>query len=653
MKNLIILLFFFSFYQSGVSQKLSMPDSGRYIIHRWLQPIGEESYTVTRDNRGIHFDINFLFTDRGTRVPLKTKMSLTKDFSPASFVIKGKQDRQLSIDDSIIINQGQVFVKKRDTTYTEKLVSNAFPVVGSVPVTMQVLLIHYWNSHGRPTLIKGLPNGEEIEIRYKGIDTMLHNNVSLIFDRYSIKNLRWQLEHLWLDSKGELAALTFGFGEYINEKYISLLTGFTAKTAFYTLMEFRTPAKNDASIIINNVRLIDVKSGEQHPASTIIVKNGIITWTGPSNKAIIPKGSRVIDAKGLTVLPGLWDMHQHYGNVDLGPALIGMGITTVRDCANEFESIELIKQSIDKRESIGPTILRAGLIDGRSPSTLGIITADSKEEAVERIAKYKAGGYDQIKIYSSVRPEIVKVICDEAHRQGLSVTGHIPRGMKLLDGIDSGMDQVNHMNHIVRLFEFDSSTFAIDFAKPVNKQVLEKLKAKQIVMDPTLNIFEMNWRPLDKPVSDLYPSYSNWPKSSQAMVNKIGMPADTISKYKYPLRVERFKQLLLRLFQEGIPIVAGTDNSSLPGYVLYRELELYVESGLTPLQAIQTATLIPAKVMGRLSQSGTIEVGKQADMILVDGDPLKRLSDIQKIKWVIKDGQVYNAAELKNSVGFK
>jgi hypothetical protein len=151
-----------------------------------------------------------------------------------------------------------------------------------------------------------------------------------------------------LDRNGELAALTFNFGEYINEKYISLLTDFTAKTAFYTLKEFRRPAKKDASIIINNVRLIDVKSGEQHPASAIIVKNGIIIWTGPSSKAVIPKGSKVIDAKGLTVLPGLWDMHQHYGNVDLGPALIGMGITTVRDCANEFESIELIKQSIDK-----------------------------------------------------------------------------------------------------------------------------------------------------------------------------------------------------------------------------------------------------------------------------------------------------------------
>jgi hypothetical protein len=245
------------------------------------------------------------------------------------------------------------------------------------------------------------------------------------------------------------------------------------------------------------------------------------------------------------------------------------------------------------------------------------------------------------------------VICDEAHRQRLSVTGHIPRGMKLLDAIDSGMDQVNHKNHIFRLFEFDSTTFVIDFAKTVNKKVLEKLKAKQIVMDPTLNYFEMNWRQLDKPVSDLYPSYSNWPKSSQAAVNKIGMPADTIFQYKYPLRLERFKQLLLRLFQEGIPIVAGTDDSNLPGYVLYLELELYVESGLTPLQAIQTATLIPAKVMGRLAQSGTIEVGKQADMILVDGDPLKQISDIQKIKWVIKGGEVYNAAELKSKVGFK
>ena len=653
MKNLAILLSFLLCYQVGISQKLSIPDSGRYIIHRWLKPLGAESYMVTHDNNGIHFDINSMYTDRGTKVPLKTRIFLAKDFSPVSFVIKGKQHRELSIDDSIVINHEQVFVKKRDTAYTEKLLSHSFPVDGSVPVTMQVLLINYWKLNGRPAVIRGLPDGNEIEIRYKGTDTILHKNVSTVFDRYSIKNLSWYSEYLWLDPNGELAALALGFTEYINEKYISLLTDFKAKTALYTLREVSTPAKEDALIIINNVRLVDVKSGQQNPASTVMMKNGIITWIGPSNKSVIPRGSKVIDAKGLTVLPGLWDMHAHYAYVELGPTLIGMGITTVRDCANEFEFIEAVKQSIDKGESIGPHILRAGLIDGTGPATLSIITADTRQEAIDRIAKYKGGGYEQIKIYSSVKPEIVKVICDEAHRQGLSVTGHIPRGMKLSDGIDSGIDQVNHMQFVAAALEFDSATFAIDFAKPVNKALLEKLKAKQIVIDPTLGVHELNWRQLDKPLGDLYPSYNKWPKSIQETVSKMGVPADTVAKYKRPLLLQGFKQLLLRLFQEGIPIVAGTDIPILPGYPLYRELELYVSAGLTPLQAIQTATLIPAKVMGRLSQSGTIEVGKHADMILVDGDPLKQISDIQKIKWVIKSGQVYNAAELKKSVGFK
>ena len=110
---------------------------------------------------------------------------------------------------------------------------------------------------------------------------------------------------------------------------------------------------------------------------------------------------------------------------------------------------------------------------------------------------------------------------------------------------------------------------------------------------------------------------------------------DTVTKYKFPLREKMYKAALLKFFREGIPVVAGTDLHIFPGHPLYRELQLYVSAGLTPLEAIQTATSIPARVMG--DSSGVIGVGHRADMILVDGDPLRQIEDIQKIRWVIKD----------------
>ncbi len=653
MKKLIILLCCLFSHQLGFSQNLSMPDSGRYIIHRWLQPIGEETYTVTHDNNGIQFNINFLFVDRGTRVPLNNLISLAKDFSPISYVIKGKQERTETIDENITIKEGKAFINKSDTSYTIPLPPNAFPIDGGVPLTMQVLLIKYWERHGRPKQIHGLPAGNMIEIRYRGKDTILQNGQSTLFDRYSVKNVKWITENLWLDQKGEFAALTYGFTEFVNKKYEELLVDFKRKTTAYELKDNNIKTKKEGSMVVTNANLVDVNTGLQSPASAVVVTNGVITWTGPTIKLNAPKGSKIIDAKGMMLLPGLWDMHVHYPWVEYGRALIGMGITTVRDCANESDIIEPVKRSIDKGQSIGPNILRAGLIDGTGPNTLSLITADTKEEAIDRVNKYKNEGYDQIKIYGSVKPQIVKVICDEAHRLGMNVTGHIPTGMKLLQGIDSGMNQINHLQYIFNAFEIDSSTFTIDFNKPANKNVLKVLKEKQIVVDPTLNIYEMRARLISTPVTNIYPSFYNWPKPQQAQAIKSGTVVDTIAKYKLDLRIPAYKRLVHRLFEEGIPIVAGTDNPSLPGYSLYRELEIYVDGGLTPLQAIQTATLIPAKVMGQLSQSGTIEVGKQADMIFVDGDPLKEISDIQKIKWVIKSGQVYNAAELKKSVGFK
>src|SRR5690242_20230672 len=131
-------------------------------------------------------------------------------------------------------------------------------------------------------------------------------------------------------------------------------------------------------------------------------------------------------------MPGLWDMHAHYEQVEWGPIYLAAGVTTARDVGNEFEFIKAVRDAIKAGRGVGPRLLLAGVIDGDSPMALGVIRASTAEQAHEAVTRYKNAGFDQIKIYSSVKPNIVKAICDEAHKLGMTVTGHVPNGMNAM-----------------------------------------------------------------------------------------------------------------------------------------------------------------------------------------------------------------------------
>jgi hypothetical protein len=350
------------------------------------------------------------------------------------------------------------------------------------------------------------------------------------------------------------------------------------------------------------------------------------------------------------MLPGLWDMHAHLKQVEWGPAYIAAGITTVRDMANEFVFINALKESVDKGTGIGPTILRAGIIDGPGPLSNGIMIAETPEQAIALVKKYKAAGFDQIKLYSSLSPAIVKVICEEAHREGLSVTGHIPRNMTTMQTIDLGLDQVAHLPYVYPDLETDTLTYAFDLTTPANRRIVKDLLDKKIVIDPTIALFEFLYRDLQAPITDIEPAFYSLPPSIRKEYITTGLSPEKARKRKAWFAAHQ--RLLLQLYRAGVPIVAGTD-MLLPGFTLYREIELYVAAGLTPLEALQAATLVPARVMGRLSVSGTLETGKQADIILVDGDPLHNIRDIRKVTKVIKGGQLYDSGEIHRLAGFE
>jgi imidazolonepropionase-like amidohydrolase len=440
--------------------------------------------------------------------------------------------------------------------------------------------------------------------------------------------------------------------EAMREQYEPLLPDLIGKTATYSMRLFTRSAAiktaPDKVIVIKNGTVLDVETEKTMPDAEVLIENGMIKKVGKMGTIAIPANAKVIDAKGKMVMPGLWDMHAHFEQAEWGPAYLAAGVTTVRDCGNEFSFINAIKDAIDRGRGVGPEILKAGIIDGKGPYALGVIQADTKEEAVREVDRYKNNGFVQIKIYSSVKPTIVKAICDEAHKQGLTVTGHIPNGMTLQQGVDSGMNMVNHVQYVYSVMKRNKDR-SVNFDDSTSKAVISFIKQHDVVIDPTLGVFEMSFRNVDDDITIMEPAFYTLPLPLQALLKNTGVDSVTAKKLR-PI-YESMVRIVKELHDAGVTIVAGTDQG-FPGFSVPRELELYVQAGLTPADAIQTATITPARVMKMDNRSGSISEGKKADIIIVDGDPLKNIRDIRNVTTVIQGEHMYDPGTLHKLVGF-
>ncbi|MGN6394855.1 MAG: amidohydrolase family protein [Mucilaginibacter sp.] len=631
-------------------------DSVTFFLHKFEQHIGKETYAVTKTGSDITYSINFKFTDRGSPVPLKAELKLTNAYEPLSLKIKGNTSRSSTINDTIAISGTLARIKVNDSSYQQQLTTLAFPVASYAPGTVQQVLLQYWKNHHEPATLNTLPFGS-VQITRSGQDNINFNGKTLKLDRYTIGGLIWGNEILWTDKSGQLICLITNDAEadkleMMLEPYESLLPQFIDKAAVYGMDLFtKSMPKSTAAgkiIAITGGTLIDVVSGKPIPNTTVIIENGMIKKIGETGKVKIPSGANVIDAKGKTLLPGLWDMHAHFEQVDWGPAYLAAGVTTVRDCGNEFSFINAIQSAIDNGKGLGPKILKAGIIDGKGPMALGIIQADTKEEAIKAVDRYKDNGFDQIKIYSSVKPAIVRAICDEAHKKGLTVTGHIPNGMTLQAGVDSGMDMVNHIQYVYSVMKRNKDR-SVNFDDSASVAVVKFIKDHHTVIDPTLGVFEMLFRSNKEDITNVEPAFYTLPAPYQVIFKNTGMEPANATRLA-PVW-QSFIKCVKVLYDAGVPIIAGTDQD-FPGYSLDRELELYVQAGLTPIQAIQTATITPATVMKLDKQTGSLQEGKNADIIILDGNPLTNIRDIRKVTTVIKSGKVYDPVAMHKLVGF-
>ena len=332
---------------------------GSFTLFKFEQAIGVERYRIEPDGDRFALTSDFSFTDRGTHVALKTSMRFEAPLTPTHFTIKGDTARLSTIDEDI----GAVPVGR-------------FTLAGYAPVSMQMELLRYWRLHGRPASVRLTPRGAA-HIDARGRDTIRSGGRTLTLDRFSVSGVLWGRETLWADDTGTLEALVsvdaeFDHFEAVRPGLEDAVPQLVARAASDGMAEMAETASTIGppaahALAITGGTLIDVTGRTPPlPDSTIVVVDGVIAAVGPSGRVTIPPNATVVDAAGKTIIPGLWDMHAHFEQVEWGPIYLAAGVTTVRDCGNEFEFIKATRDAIADGRGLGPRLLLAGRAE---PST--------------------------------------------------------------------------------------------------------------------------------------------------------------------------------------------------------------------------------------------------------------------------------------------
>ncbi len=432
-------------------------------------------------------------------------------------------------------------------------------------------------------------------------------------------------------------------------------------------------ARTLASVPAGPVAFVDVRAFvdgarfEEH--QTVVVAHGRIAAVGPASEVRVPAGARVFEGAGRTLVPGLWDCHMHVGDDYTGPSELALGVTSVRDPGN----IDALTVSRRQRRAAGqllfPHVYASTLIDGKGPeSAQSAVIATSQDEALAAVRQAKAIGQAGVKFYGTFDPAWVAPAAAEAHRLGLHVHGHLPAGMRTQEAVAAGYDEITHIyfvamqampddvvahsNGIGRFQGIGRLAKDMDLDADPMKSLIATLAQRHVVVDPTLVVVESLFVPEN---GDLSPSYAPFvgmlPPTVERGFRQGGFrPEGGATREDFRASFRKLEQLVGRLHAAGVPVVAGTDGSGLE---LVRELELYVDSGFSPADALAAATLVPARLVGADGHTGRIAVGMDADLALVDGDPSHAIGDLRHVRTVMMDGKLMDADRLREAAGIR
>lgn len=486
----------------------------------------------------------------------------------------------------------------------------------------------------------------------------------------ALSGLGFTPSYIWLDEDDQLFAVAYGWMGLTPVGWNHVLADLQslqdeADKTFHKKLAQSLTENLPATVLIKNVNVLDVQTGKLLKDAAVYIEAGIIKTVGES--AVDQQADQVIDGQGQTLMPGLWDMHTHIGLSD-GLLQIAAGVTSVRDLANDHDDLMATIAAFDLAEVIGPHVYKAGFIDQKSPfsAPTGQL-AETLEEALEFVDWYAERGYPQIKIYSSITPAWVKPIADRIHQHGMKLSGHIPSYMKTEQAVKDGYDEIQHINMLflnflagkdddtrtpVRFTLVGEKAGSLDLNSKAVNDFIQLLQEQAVVVDPTVTIFHSMF--LNK-TGEIDPGYAaiadHLPTNVRRTFLGSTLEISAENEAKYSQSADALLAMIKKLHEAGVQMVAGTD--AIAGFTLHRELELYVQSGISNADVLKIATIDSAKVAGQAQLSGSIEVGKVADLVLIEGNPLENISAVRKVIWTIKGDKKYPAAKLYQAIGIK
>lgn len=663
-KFLILLTIFLIFSLSAFAQEA---ERGKFILYKYQLPMGAENYEIAAENNLLVLKTNFELTFVGDKVPVSATLRMRKnDFEPLFFETKGRTSTRTEVDTTIQISANSAIIKNGTQTKQQTISGKFFTAFQPAPVAPQMMLFRYWKKNNIKNDLPLLPGGTA-KIEFLGRDKITVKGKEETLERYSMAGVMWGREIVWFDAQQNLVALVGADAEMdrfeaVREGYESALAFFVQKAAEDAIVLLEKLSKEikpvkDGKYALVGATVIGAKDFGVIPDAVVLIENGRITEVGKRSEITLPKGVKIIDAAGKTILPGLFDTHAHATGAEWFPASLAAGITTMRDAANELEFVVPVRDAIKSgRIKIAPRLLLAGYIDSGGANALGSMRAETPDEARALVQKYKQNNFDQIKIYQFLKPELVKVVTDKAHRLGMSVTGHVPSKMNIYAAIENGFDQINHVNFAARAMlpkEYKPTPGQPAKIEPESEAAqsgLKFLRENKTVIEPTLARSELNLNVRGKSFAEKEPGLLKTPFEFLSLIDSMGIAPEIEppAKSSFDLSLKITKAL----HEAGIPLIIGTD-LAVPGHSQFRELELFVKAGISPLEAIRAATIVPARVFNLEKELGTIEKGKLADLILIDGNPLENISEIRKIRFVVKKGRMYETARLWQTVGFQ
>ncbi len=645
----------------------AVDDEGSFLMYRRQSLIGEETFTVRSDGEAIVVRSLQGENERGRITGVETELRLSMDLAPSLYRSRRISDRDTTNILEIVADSGGVTVREKHRPPVS--VGNSadfFPVHGNVPAAVEAMLYHRHVARGlevSPTLPRG-----EVVMTHRGTDVVTIDSEAVTLERYVVEGINWGLRTVWLNEANDLVALVYAntqFREAIRSGYEQALPHFIAghvEEQMRTLDEYTAALRPDpvevTALVGGNV--VDGLSDVTWRDRTVLVEAGRIREIGPRSDVRIPEGAAVIDVTGKTLIPGLWDMHAHANQVQWAPTYLAGGVTTVRDLGNELEFATAFRDAIDEGRAMGPEILLAGMTDGAGITGNGVIRARTVEEAREVVARYHDEGYRQIKIYTAIEPEILRTLTDEAHRLGMSVTGHVPRAVgNTVDAVEFGMDQLNHRGLFLSvLFPEESVADLGDlylFDREISARQVERaasfLVQHDVALDPTISLDILRNLPIGTSLETVEPdvgriAYELW----EGKRFLTGVDSARARSMKQDVQVAM--EVVGAFHRAGVPVVAGTDNG-VPLFNLYLEVESYHDlAGFSPLDALRSVTLVPARVMRMDDRTGSLEVGKEADIAILDRNPLEDIRNLRSVSAVMTDGVYYESERLWSAADF-